>query len=153
MANVLQNSVSPSQIALAEGEVFKSVGWKLPQLICPLEIIRSVCLLLKLNVKNSLTELLFFSENITNFVLWSKWGESSVYSISIATLIVFCEFNDYNNDIESILGFSAMLFETIGSDLRGEITATRKFIFVNLRHLSDDEDLINKAEVLIHVPL
>ena len=149
----MQNSVPVSQIALAEIEVFKSVGWKLPQLICPLDIIKNVSFLLGLNVQNNLTELVFFSENITNFLIWSKWGEFSVFSIAISSLVAFCEFNDYINCVKKILNFSIELSNLVGSDLASEISAARNFVFINLKHLSDDKDLVNKAEGLTNISL
>lgn len=76
-----------------------------------------------------------------------------MFSISVSTLIAFCEFHDYTGCVKKILDFSVVLSGTIGSDLGEEISAARNFIFVNLKHLSDDENLVNKAEGLTHTSL
>ena len=150
----MENNVTVTEFVQAEINVFGVVVEDLSNLFAPLDIIRNMLLLLDANLDLQLQqEMMVFVENVINFVIWSKWAEYSSFTISITTMMIFCEFNNYSGHIRDIIDIVSYFSTKTGADLFSEMQQCRKFIFENLNQLSEDEDLILKARYLNSKPI
>lgn len=144
----MKNTVPIEEFIIGEIRVLKELDWQHIYIMCPLDIINNAVFLLNLEIKGILNEMLFFTENITNFIIWNQWGTFSVFSIAISALIAFCELNDTTVYIKKIMKFVGCYQGPQNLELVSETIACRQFIFENLGQLSDDPDLIQKAQNL-----
>ena len=141
----MKNSVPVEKFIVGEIRVLQELDWQHIYIMCPLDIINNAVFLLNLEIKGMLNEMLFFTENITNFIIWNEWGEYSVFSIAISALIAFFELNDTTMHIQRIMKFVIKYQGPQNQELVRDTIACRKFIFENLGQLSDDVELIQKA--------
>lgn len=149
IVDLLENSVSVTDIINMEIDVLIASQWDLPTLMCPLEIIYNLAGVLELT-SIGFVPIKAFSEDITDFVMWSTWNRFSSFSIAAATMVIYCEILGANDNIVKITRFTQQISGQLNARLLEEVRDARFYILSNLPRVCDDPHLIAESQRILN---
>ena len=141
VAKLVKGSIQAQDILAIELHILKELIGDILLIFSPLEIIVNVSRILQLSFYGQIEDILSFCESISNFVYWKTWGEYSLLSIALGTLMVLMEIYNKTDDLVVLVKFF-----NGNSQLIEELEGIRLFIFANFGEMTDDQDILSVVQ-------
>lgn len=85
-------------------------------------------------------------------MLWTTWNEFSLFAMSVASIVIFCEITEEYADIKKLQTFMSEKGVKMSRDICGDVFCARAFTLHRITSITDDANLVERVEVIKQVP-